>query len=75
MAILKDPEARYWRTDLKRGRGVYALISNDVKKPSEYDPLVGVMEKSELAELVVDMHNAVLAAYGRNHWRKALGVE
>lgn len=71
MAPLNNPEERLWRTDLKRGRGIYALVSNDVRKPSEYDPLVGVMESSELAENVVDVHNAALTKFGR-HYRKAL---
>lgn len=71
MTPIKDPEMRLWRTDLKRGRGIYALISNDVEKTSEFDPLVGVMESSELAEMVVDTHNRALTKYGR-HFLKAL---
>jgi hypothetical protein len=75
VAIVPNPETRYWRTDLKRGRGIYALISNDVTKPSEYDPLIGTMENMELAELTVDLHNAVLTQYGPKHYRRALGIE
>jgi hypothetical protein len=74
MAPLNDPEMRLWRTDIKRGRGIYALTTNDVKKPTEFDPLVGVMESSELAEIVVDTHNRALTKYGR-HYLKALLAE
>ena len=74
MPPLKDPDQRLWRTDLKRGRGVYALISNDVTKPSEYDPLVGVMESMELAENIVDLHNKALTKFGR-HYLKALEAQ
>jgi len=73
MAPLSNPEERLWRTDFKRGRGVYALMSNDVKKPSELDPLVGVMESSELAENVVDLHNNALMKFGR-HYLRALST-
>lgn len=71
MAIVTDPEMKYWRTDVKRGRGIYVLISNDIEKPSEFDPLIGTMESSELAEIVVDTHNRALEKYGR-HFLKAL---
>lgn len=67
MAPLKDPEQRLWRTDFKRGRNVYAMLSNDVTKPSPQDPLVGVMETSDLAENVVDTHNRVLMKFGRRY--------
>lgn len=67
MALLKNPEQRFWRTDFKRGRGIYALVSNDVTKPSEYDPVIGVMENSELAETIVDTHNRALEKFGRNY--------
>lgn len=65
--LLKDPENRLWRTDFKRGRGVYALLSNDVEKTSEHDPLIGVMESSELAENIVDTHNRALMKFGRRY--------
>lgn len=73
MTPLNNPEERLWRTDLKRGRGIYALVSNDVTKPSEYDPLVGMMETSELAEDVVDTHNRAITKYGR-HYLRALAT-
>lgn len=62
--ILKDPEQRFWRTDLRLGRNVYALVSNDPKSPSDDDPLIGVMESTVLAEDVVNSHNGLLARYG-----------
>lgn len=71
MAPLRNPGDRLWRTDLKLGRSIYALLSNDVERWSPRDPLVGVMESSELAETVVDTHNSVLQKYGR-HYRKVL---
>ena len=74
MAPLNNPEERLWRTDFRLGRSVYALLSNDVKKPSSQDPLIGVMETSELAELVVDTHNKVLLKFGR-HYLKALATD
>jgi len=75
MPPVTDPENRLWRTDVKRGRGIYALISNDVSKPSEFDPLIGTMESSALADRVVEVHNAVLNTYGKTHYRKALGID
>lgn len=74
MAPMNNPEERLWRTDTKRGRGIYALLSNDLSKISRYDPLVGVMESSELAEIVVDTHNRVLMKFGR-HYLKALSMD
>lgn len=71
--LLKDPEQRLWRTDFKRGRGIYALLSNNVEKASEHDPLIGVMESSELAETIVDTHNRALTKFGR-HYLKALST-
>lgn len=72
MVPLNNPSERLWRTDLKLGRNIYALLSNDLKRPSGQDELIGSMETSELAEIVVDTHNKVLQLYGR-HFRKALG--
>lgn len=70
MAILTNPQERFWRTDERRGRGLYALISNDTTKPSEHDPLVATAESYDLAEMLVDVHNSVLKLYGRNfHYR------
>ena len=74
MAPLNNPEGRLWRSDMKRGRGIYALLSNDLEKPSQYDPLLGVMESSELAETVVETHNLVLMKFGR-HYLKALATK
>lgn len=69
VAIVPNPEARYWRTDIKRGRGIYALISNDVTKPSEHDPLIATTETPTLAELIVDTHNNALQKFGRHYPR------
>ena len=74
MAPLNNPGERLWRTDFRLGRNIYALLSNDVAKPSPQDPLVGVMETSELAENVVDTHNLVITKFGR-HYLKALTVD
>lgn len=74
MAPLNNPGERLWRTDFKLGRNIYALLSNDVKKPSSHDPMVGVMETSELAEIVVDTHNRVILKFGR-HYLKALSTD
>lgn len=70
MAILNNPEERFWRTDAKLGRNIYALISNDITKPSENDPLVGSMETPTLAEDVVDTHNSVLSMYGKPYLKR-----
>jgi hypothetical protein len=74
MAPLNNPDDRLWRTDYRLGRSMYALLSNDVTKPSPQDPLVGVMETSELAENVVDTHNRVITKYGR-HYLRALAAD
>jgi hypothetical protein len=71
---IQNPIDRLWRTDYKLGRNVYALLSNDVKKPSHQDMLIGTMETSDLAENVVDTHNKVLLKYGR-HFRRAMEAE
>lgn len=73
VAPLNNPGDRLWRTDLKLGRNVYALVSNNPNHPSPLDPLVGVMESSELAENVVDTHNNALKKYGR-HYLRALAT-
>lgn len=73
LAPIPNPSERYWRTDFKLGRNIYALLSNDVKKASPQDPLIGVMETSEMAENVVDTHNLVIERFGR-HYVKALGT-
>ena len=66
MAI-KNPEHRFWRTDLRTGRNIYVLLSNDPESPSEQDPMLGVMESTALAEDVVNTHNAALKKYGRRY--------
>lgn len=71
---MQNPVDRLWRTDYRLGRNVYALLSNDVRNPSQQDPLIGTMESSELAENVVDTHNRVMLKYGR-HYIKALETE
>lgn len=74
MAPLMNPQQRLWRTDLKLGRNLYALLSNDVTRPSPQDPLIGSMETSELAETVVDTHNSAITKYGR-HYLKAMTAD
>lgn len=74
MAPLNHPEQRFWRTDFRLGRNIYALLSNDIAKPSSQDPLVGVMESSELAETVVDTHNKAMSKFGR-HYLKVLSAD
>lgn len=74
MALVTNPIERLWRTDYKIGRNVYALISNDVKRPSPQDPLIGTMESTELAENVVDTHNQAIIKFGR-HYIKALSTD
>lgn len=64
---LKNVELRYWRTDLRLGRNVYALLSNDPDTPMSTDPLIGVMETTALAEDVVNSHNGLLTRYGRRY--------
>ena len=74
MAPLSNPGERLWRTDFRLGRNIYALLSNDVARPHHQDPLIGTMETSELAEIVVDTHNGVITKFGR-HYRKALKTD
>jgi hypothetical protein len=69
LAPLSNPSDRLWRTDARLGRSIYALLSNDVTKPSQQDPLVGVMESSDLAQNVVDTHNNALTKFGRHYVR------
>jgi len=71
-APLKDASTRLWRTDLRLGRNIYALLSNDVRRASPQDPLIGVMETSEMAENVVDTHNRALMKFGRHYIRALL---
>lgn len=74
MAPLTNLGDRFWRTDLQKGRSIYALKSNDVELPSEDDPLIGVMETTTLAEDVVDTHNNAIRKYGR-HFRRVLAAD
>lgn len=62
------PEQRMWRTD-ERGRAIYALITNDPRRPLAEDPMLGVMESSIVAEDVISTHNGALARYGRRYGR------
>jgi len=62
------PEMRMWRTD-ERGRAIYALISNDPRRPSDDDPMLGAMESSIVAQDVISTHNGALARYGRRYNR------
>ncbi len=64
---LKNIELRYWRTDLRLGRNIYALMSNDPDSPNISDPLIGVMETTALAEDVVNSHNGLLLRFGRRY--------
>lgn len=73
MALIQNPKDRFWRTDYQLGRNIYALLSNDEKKPSRDDELIGTMESSELAESVVETHNLVLRRYGRHYSRVLSG--
>ena len=66
MAI-KQPENRFWRTDLRIGRSIYVLLSNDPESPSDQDPMIGTMETTAIAEDVVNTHNAALSKYGRRY--------
>lgn len=67
MQMIKNVEQRYWRTDLRLGRNIYALLSNDTELPSDIDPIIGVMETTTLAEDVVNAHNGLLERYGRKY--------
>jgi hypothetical protein len=67
MGTVKNIPHRYWRTDLRLGRNIYALLSNDPEAPSTLDPHIGTMESTALAEDVVNTHNGVLERYGRKY--------
>lgn len=68
MALVTDPENRVWRTGSgTNGNEIYALLFNDVTKPSRNDPLIGSMDTAALAENIVDMHNRVLRKFGRHY--------
>lgn len=61
------PELRLWRTDLKRGRTIHALLSNDPTRPSDDDPVIGTMESAIVAEDIVSTHNGAIALYGKRY--------
>lgn len=71
---MNDPGSRFWRTDYKIGKNIYVLLSNNVEKPSQQDPLIGTMETTELAEIVVDTHNVSIQKYGR-HFRRVMAAD
>lgn len=72
MPTFDDIARSYWRTDVKTsGRQIYSCLSNDPAKPSNDDPLIGVLESSTLAEEVVHTHNDALTRFGRRY-RRAL---
>lgn len=66
-APTRNPEEFFWRTDLQLGNSIHALLSNDPKKSSPNDPLLGTMETSTIAEDVVNSHNGLLKLYGRHY--------
>lgn len=47
-----------WRVGRTLGRTIYLQVS---KEPSTSDTFLGIMETRELAEMVVEEHNAKLA--------------
>lgn len=68
MAVnINNVEERFWRTDPRLGRNIYGLVSNDPNSSSNSDPLIGVMESTTLAEIVVNTHNDLLEKYGRRY--------
>jgi DNA-binding protein Fis len=75
VALIEDPQNRVWRTGSGvNGNEIYALIHNDVTKPTRDDLLIGSMENETIAEHIVDMHNRVLRKFGR-HYIRALKAE
>lgn len=65
--LLDKASERFWRTDSRTGRSVYLLLSNDPRKPSPEDILIGVMETSTLAEEVVATHNQLVEKFGKRY--------
>lgn len=76
MALVNDPQNRLWRTGTREGttNEIYALYHNDVTKPTRSDPMIGTMETSALAEIVVETHNLVVQKFGR-HYIRALKTD
>jgi hypothetical protein len=44
-----------WRVGRKLGRTIYAQLWDE---PSDDDPLLGIMDRTDIAELIVYMHNS-----------------
>jgi hypothetical protein len=76
VALIEDPGNRMWRTgsQSENSSEIYAMLHNDISKPSRDDVSIGVMNNAELAENVVDMHNRVLRKFGR-HYPRALKAD
>lgn len=75
MAQVTDPENRLWRVGQgESGNEIYALVYNDVTRPTRNDVRLGVMETTDLADMVVNMHNQVLRKFGR-HAASALKID
>lgn len=75
MALIEDVKNRLWRTgSTTNANEIYALVNNDVTKPTRNDPLIGSMDTAELADHVVDIHNRLLSKFGR-HYVRALRDE
>lgn len=77
MPLIVDPEKRLWRTgsSTEKGNEIYALIYNDPTKPSRNDVLIGQMDTTELAEIVVNVHNLVVAKFGSHYEKMLQGME
>ena len=71
MGLVSDPQNRLWRTGSRpeTANEIYVLYHNDVTKPSRNDPLIGSMETSDLADIVVQTHNLVVGRFGRHYIR------
>jgi hypothetical protein len=73
VAQIEKPQETVWRTGsgIESGHEIYAMVFNDVTKPTRNDPLIGSMDTAELAEFVVEVHNRMLRKFGR-HYKRAL---
>lgn len=56
---MAEPVHTRWRTGRKVGRTLYLQIGDE---PSDSDPIIGLMDSPDLAELVVESVNTVRAA-------------
>lgn len=59
---MTDPETSVllelpWRTGMHLGRTIYAVLGPE---PSKDDILIGMMDSQQVAQLIVDDHNAAL---------------